>query len=62
MRDREKEEIKTEIRPSQLQTAIIFDRKLRLRGAMRLRKTYDEIYGVNAFSYFGHFLGQKISS
>jgi hypothetical protein len=33
-RRREIEEIKIKIRPSQLQTAIIFDRKLRLRRAM----------------------------
>jgi hypothetical protein len=36
---REKEEIKTEIRPSQFQTAIIFDKKLRLRRATWLQKS-----------------------
>jgi hypothetical protein len=52
MRDGEKEQrkkrdrrkIKTEIRPSQLQTAITFDRKLRLKRAIRPQKTYDDIY------------------
>jgi hypothetical protein len=32
---KEIEEIKIEIRPSQLQTAITFDRKLRLRRSMQ---------------------------
>jgi hypothetical protein len=35
---REKEKIKTEIRPSQFQTAITFDKKLRLRRATWLQK------------------------
>jgi hypothetical protein len=64
MRDRERkkkekrdqiEEIKTEIRPPQLRTAITFDRKFRLRGAMRLRKAYDEIYRVNNYCFLRHF-------
>jgi hypothetical protein len=63
MRDRERkkkertyqiEEIKIEIRPSQLQTAITFDRKLRLRRATRPQKVYGEIYGVKC-----HLRGQK---
>jgi hypothetical protein len=40
----EREEIKIKIRPSQLQTAITFDRKLRLKRVTRSRKAYDEIY------------------
>jgi hypothetical protein len=59
---RETEEIKIEIRPSQLQTAITFDRKLRLRRAMRSQKAYDEIYRVNTYCCFHHFRGQIISS
>jgi hypothetical protein len=48
-------EIKTEIRPSQLQTTITFDRKLRLRRSMRPRKAYDEIYRVNRYCFYRHF-------
>jgi hypothetical protein len=40
---RETEEIKTEIQPSQLQTVIIFVKKLRLRCFTRPRKANDEI-------------------
>jgi hypothetical protein len=47
---RETEEIKIEIQPSQLQTTITFDRKLRLRHATRPHKSYDEIYRVNAYA------------
>jgi hypothetical protein len=38
---RQIEKIKIEIRPSQLQMTITFDRKLRLRCATRLQKAYD---------------------
>jgi hypothetical protein len=41
---RDKRKIKTEIHPSQLQTAITFDRKLRLRRAIWPHKSYDDIY------------------
>jgi hypothetical protein len=58
-RKKETEKIKIEIRPSQFQTTIIFDRKFRLRCATRLRKSYDEIYGVNAFRCYGHFRAKK---
>jgi hypothetical protein len=46
------EEIKIEIQSSQLQTIIIFDRKLQLRDATRPRKAYDEIYKVNTIPIF----------
>jgi hypothetical protein len=57
MRDREREkkerrdtkEIKTEIRLSQLQTVITFDRKFRLRRTTRPWKSYDEIYRLNFY-------------
>jgi hypothetical protein len=49
------EEIKIKIRPSQLQTAITFDRKLQLRHAMRPRKVHDEIYKVNTYRCYRHF-------
>jgi hypothetical protein len=43
----ERKEIKTEIRSSQFQTAITFDRKLRLRCFIRSHKANNEIYMVN---------------
>jgi hypothetical protein len=43
---RDTKEIKTEIRPFQLQTTITFDRKLRLRRSMWPQKANDEIYRV----------------
>jgi hypothetical protein len=72
-RQREKEErkkreerpkkIKIEIRPSQLQTAITFDRKLRLRRSTRPRKDNDEIYKINSgLRHYHHFQGKKNSS
>jgi hypothetical protein len=55
---RETKEIKTEIRPSQLQTVITFDRKLRLRRAMRSRKACDDIYMLTTISIIA-ILGAK---
>jgi hypothetical protein len=46
---RETEKIKIKIRPSQIQTTITFDKKHRLRSAMRTQKTYDDIYGANGY-------------
>jgi hypothetical protein len=71
MRDRERkkkerrdqiEQIKIEIRPSQVQTVITFDRKLRLRRVTRSRKAYDEIYKVNLHRCYRHFQDKKTSS
>jgi hypothetical protein len=59
---REPVEIKIEIRPSQLQMIITFDRKLQLRRSTRPRKDNDEIYMANRYSHYHHFLGQKILS
>jgi hypothetical protein len=59
---RETIEIKTEIRPSQLQAVITFDRKLRLKRATWSWKIYDEIYMVNCLRHYRHFQGQKTSS
>jgi hypothetical protein len=59
---REAEEIKIEIWSSQFQTAVTFDRKLRLRCVMRSQKSYDEIYMVNHLGHYGNFHGQKILS
>jgi hypothetical protein len=56
------EEIKIKIRPSQLQTAITFDRKLRLRHVMQPQKVHDEIYKVNTYRCYRHFQGKKPSS
>jgi hypothetical protein len=59
---RETKEIKTEIRPSQIQTAIIFYRELRLRCSMWPRKDNDEIYRVNAYVITAIFEAKIISS
>jgi hypothetical protein len=59
---REIEEIKIEIRPSQLQTVIIFYRKFQLRRSMRPRKPNDEIYRVNRLCHYLHFGAKKTSS
>jgi hypothetical protein len=59
---RELVEIKIKIRPSQLQTVITFDRKLRFRRFTRSRKANDEIYKVNRLRHYHHFLGKKTSS
>jgi hypothetical protein len=53
---------KYEIQPSQFQTAITFDRKLRLRHFTWLRKTNDEIYKVYILCHYCHFWCQKILS
>jgi hypothetical protein len=52
------EKIKIEIRLSQVQTTITFDRKLRLRHSTRSRKANDEIYRINAIAIW-LFLGPK---
>jgi hypothetical protein len=52
---KKKEEIKKDIRPSQLQMIIIFDRKLRLRYYMQPPKAYDEIYKDNRLYCYGDF-------
>jgi hypothetical protein len=44
---------------SQVQTNIIFDRKLWLRYATQHQKTYDKIYKVNCLHQYDHFQGQK---
>jgi hypothetical protein len=56
---RELVEIKIKIRPSQLQTVITFDRKLRFRRFTRSQKANDEIYKVNRLRHYHHFLGKK---
>jgi hypothetical protein len=56
------EEIKIEIRPSQLQTAIPFDRKLRLRRATRPQKAHDEIHRVNHYHRYRHFQSKRTTS
>jgi hypothetical protein len=59
---RETEKIKIKNRPFQLQTIIIFDRKLQLRCAKQPRKVYDDIYKINYVCYYDYFRGQNISS
>jgi hypothetical protein len=57
---REIEEIKNEIRPSQFQTTITFDRKLLLRRATWPQKTCNEIYMVNAITITAIFEAKNI--
>jgi hypothetical protein len=59
---KEIEEIKIEIQSSQLQTTIIFHRKLRLRRSTRSQKANDEIYRVNCLCHYRHFRGKQTSS
>jgi hypothetical protein len=56
---REPVEIEIKIRPYQLQTTITFDRKLRFRHSVRLRKTNDEIYRLTVYAVITIFEANK---
>jgi hypothetical protein len=56
---RETKEIKIEIRPSQLQTVITFDRKLQLKCVMRPQKSYNDVGTVNFRTKNSHLQAQK---
>jgi hypothetical protein len=58
-REKKIEKIKIKIRSYQLQTTIIFDRKLRLRRSTRPRQDNDEIYRVNAITVITIFGAKK---